>query len=93
MLGCDIAGSEKSKATVTLADLKNQFKKLVAVTSVQAKGAMNGSFYFILDQEAFFTLAGTLVMLPDRDHRPEQKTEARFRSRLKWAMRSARSAI
>jgi acetoin utilization protein AcuB len=66
MLGCDVAGSAKKTATVTLADLKKQFKKLVAVTSVRAEGAIEGSFYFIFGQEAFFTLAGTLAMLPDK---------------------------
>ena len=66
MLGCDITGAEKGAATVTLADLKKQFKKLVAVSTVQAEGAMNGNFYLILDHEALFTFAGTLVMLPDK---------------------------
>jgi CBS domain-containing protein len=66
MLGCDVTGAEKVAATVTLADLKKQFKKLVTVATVQAEGAMNGNFYLILDQDAFFTIAGTFVMLPDK---------------------------
>jgi CBS domain-containing membrane protein len=66
MLGCEITGADKGAATVTLADLKKRFKKLVTVATVQAQGVMNGSFYLILDQEALFTLAGTLVMLPDK---------------------------
>ncbi len=67
MLRCEIAGSEKSKATLRLADLEKQFKKLTSVASVQAKGAMNGNFYFIFDQEAFFTIAGTLIALPEEN--------------------------
>jgi CBS domain-containing protein len=66
MLGCDVGTTKKSTATLSLADLKKQFEKLVAVTSVRATGALNGSFYFVFDQEAFFTLAGTLVMLPEQ---------------------------
>lgn len=66
MLGCEVTGVEKGRAAVTLADLKKQFKKLVAVGTVDSEGAMDGNFYLVLDQEAFFTIAGTFVMLPDK---------------------------
>ena len=66
MFGIAADGSGGDKSAVTLKDLKTDFKKITAVFMVEAKGAINGTFYIVLNQDALFTLAGTFVMLPEK---------------------------
>jgi CBS domain-containing protein len=65
MLGLDITGKETSARDSTLAQLKKEHRKLVAVGSVQSHGLIVGTWHILLDQEAFFTLAGILVVQPE----------------------------
>jgi CBS domain-containing protein len=53
-------------ATGTVKELKDNYKKLAAVCSVKAEGAVKGQFHVVFDREALFTLAGTFVMQPEQ---------------------------
>jgi CBS domain-containing protein len=60
-------GAERTDiATGTVKELKDTYKKLAAVCSVKAEGAVNGQFHVVFDREALFTLAGTFVMQPEQ---------------------------
>lgn len=65
MFGIRVEGTASERQIVTLKELKTDFKKVTAVFIVESKGAVNGNFYVLLDQDALFTLAGTFVMLPE----------------------------
>jgi CBS domain-containing protein len=66
MLGVEISGKEISARYCTAGELKKQFKKVFALGAVRSEGSINGDFYLIADQEAFFTLAGVLVVQPEK---------------------------
>ena len=46
--------------------LKERFNQVVAVNSVEAEGALNGTFQLIFDQQGLFILGGVIVMLPQK---------------------------
>jgi len=50
----------------TTKQLKNSYKKLAAVCSVKAQGALNGRFQVVLGSEGLFALAGTFAMQPEQ---------------------------
>jgi predicted transcriptional regulator len=50
----------------TVKGLQKRFKKFVAVYDVRTKGVLNGTFQVIFDHAGLFTLAGMIVMLPDK---------------------------
>ena len=64
MFGVDMDCTAQEPAVETVKGLKKRFKKLVAVNSVRAKGALNGTFQLIFDQSGLFALSGVIVMLP-----------------------------
>ncbi len=66
MFGISVEGNGSDQKLVTIKELKTDFKKITAVFIVESKGAVNGNYYIILDQDALFTLAGTFVMLPEK---------------------------
>lgn len=45
--------------------LRKRFEKLVAVSSVEAKGALHGAFQIVFDQGGLFTLSGVIVMMSE----------------------------
>lgn len=53
-------------AAGTTKQLKNTYKKLAAVCSVKAQGALNGRFHVVFGTEGLFTLAGTFAMQPEQ---------------------------
>jgi CBS domain-containing protein len=50
----------------TVSDLKTSYKKLAAICSVRAEGAVNGEFHVVFDKDGTFTLPGTFVMQPEQ---------------------------
>jgi len=66
MFGVGVNGTASEQKTVSLKELKSDFKKVTAVFIVESKGVVNGTFYVLLDQDALFTIAGTFVMLPEK---------------------------
>ena len=66
MFGVGMQCEQQEARAETVAGLKKCFKKLVAVNVVEAKGALNGTFQLIFDQEGLFTLGGVIVMLPEQ---------------------------
>jgi CBS domain-containing protein len=66
MFGVETSGKELGSKLVNLADLRKQYKKLVTLCSVCSQGHLKGNFHIILDQDAFFTLAGVLVVQPEK---------------------------
>ena len=53
-------------AAGTTKQLTNTYKKLAAVCSVKAQGALNGQFHVVFGTEGLFTLAGTFAMQPEQ---------------------------
>ena len=66
MFGVDMECSRQKVCAETVEGLKKRFRKLVAVNSVKAEGALGGTFQLVFDQEGLFTLAGIIVMLPEK---------------------------
>jgi CBS domain-containing protein len=58
--------SQQKFCTENVKKLKKRFKKLAAVNSIKAEGALNGNFQIVFDKEGLFTLAGVIVMLPEQ---------------------------
>jgi CBS domain-containing protein len=58
--------SQQLITTETIPALKERFKKLVAVHSIKAEGALDGTFQIVFDQHGLFTLAGLLLMYPEQ---------------------------
>jgi len=65
MFGVDMECAQQEVAAETAKGLKKRFKKLVAVNSVKAEGALDGTFQLVFDQGGLFTLSGIIVMLPE----------------------------
>ncbi|MHC5060366.1 MAG: CBS domain-containing protein [Planctomycetota bacterium] len=80
MFDNSVSVEQKDIAEGTIKELKADYKKLAAVCSVQAKGAMNGNFHVVFDKEGLFTLAGTFVMQPakiiEQNRKNGSETEA-----------------
>ncbi len=55
---------QQENTVETVKSLTERFKKLIAVNSVKAEGALDGTFQLIFDQEGLFILSGIIVMLP-----------------------------
>jgi len=73
MFGVDMQCAQQEVTSETVKGLKKRFKKLVAVNSVKAEGALNGTFRLVFDQGGLFTLSGVIVMLPENRIREEIK--------------------
>lgn len=65
MFGIELKRRPLEQQNLNGESLKKYFKKLCIVNTVEAQGAIDGSFYLILNQEAMFALAGIFVMLPE----------------------------
>jgi len=65
MFGVEMECTPQEATTETISGLKKRFKKLTAVNSIKAEGALNGTFHVIIDQGGLFTLSGVVVMLPE----------------------------
>jgi len=66
MFDVEMESSREEVVTETVKKLKKRFKKLSAVNTIKAEGALNGNFQIILDKDGLFTLAGVIVMLPEQ---------------------------
>ncbi len=64
MFGVGMECKQQENTVETVSSLTERFKKLVAVNSVKAEGAMDGTFQLIFDQEGLLILSGIIVMLP-----------------------------
>jgi CBS domain-containing protein len=60
-MGC----AQKKVSEGTIDDIRKHFGGFIAVNTVKAEGALDGSFQLIFDQEGLSTLAGVLIMLPE----------------------------
>jgi len=66
MFDTPVSAGQIEVTTGTVKELKDTYKKLVAVCSVKAEGAVNGQFHVVFDREGLFTIAGTFVMQPEQ---------------------------
>lgn len=66
MFGIDMACTAGESCAETSASLSKKYKKLAVLFTVQSKGALDGNFHIVVDKEGLFTLAGTIVMLPEK---------------------------
>lgn len=66
MFGIDVECTQQQFSNKNAKGLKKIFKKLSAVNTVKAEGALNGNFHLVFDKEGLFTLAGVIVMLPEQ---------------------------
>lgn len=66
MFDTDVIAEEIDFGEGTAKDLKEDYKKLVAVCSVNSEGSLNGEFHIVFDKDGLFTLAGTFVMQPEK---------------------------
>lgn len=64
MFRASMSADQQDACIETLEDLQKRFKKLAMGTTAETKGELNGTFAIIFDQEAMFTIAGTIVMQP-----------------------------
>ena len=62
MFGVEMKCKRQQVATETIEGLKKRFGSLVAVNSVKAEGALDGTFHMVFNREGLFTLAGLIVM-------------------------------
>jgi CBS domain-containing protein len=73
MFDTNVTAVQEDIATGTVAELKSMYKKLAAVCSVTAEGAVNGEFHVVFDKDGVFTLPGTFVMQPEQIIRQNRK--------------------
>lgn len=73
MFGLEAQCKQQKVSDKSLKDLNKYFKKLVAVVSVEAKGALDGTFRLFLDRAGLFTLAG--ITFPLTEEQILKKTE------------------
>ena len=67
MFGIEMKCEQQGEvATETVKELKKRFKKLVAINSVKAEGALDGTFHLVFDQGGLFTTSGVIVMQPEK---------------------------
>jgi len=62
MFGVEMKCKRQQVAAETIEGLKKRFDSLVAVNSVKAEGALDGTFQMVFNREGLFTLAGLIVM-------------------------------
>jgi len=55
---------QQQNTVETAKSLSERFKRIIAVNSVKAEGALDGAFQLIFDQEGLFILSGIILMLP-----------------------------
>ena len=65
MFGVSMKCDQQEIYTETIDGLKKHFQELAAVTLIEAKGALNGTFQLIFDQQGLFIL-GNLMIMPER---------------------------
>jgi CBS domain-containing protein len=65
MFDADMRCERRHAAMETVQSLREHFKKLVAVHTIQAEGALNGTFSLLFDLGGVFVLSGVIVMLPE----------------------------
>ncbi|UCC22584.1 MAG: CBS domain-containing protein [Planctomycetota bacterium] len=73
MFGLEARCKQQKVSDKSLKDLNKYFKKLAAVVSVEAKGALDGTFRLFLDRAGLFTLAG--ITFPLTEEQILKKTE------------------
>lgn len=73
MFDTNVTAVQEDIATGTVKELKTMYKKLAAVCSVTAEGAINGEFHVVFDKDGVFTLPGTFVMQPEQIIRQNRK--------------------
>jgi len=61
-MGC----KQKEVSEGTINDIRKHFGGFIAINTVKAEGALDGSFQLIFDQEGLSTLAGIIIMLPEQ---------------------------
>ncbi len=66
MFGVDMQATAQEVSVETSKGLSRKYKKLAALFTVQSSGALDGHFHIVVDKEGLFTLAGTIVMLPEK---------------------------
>ena len=65
IFGVDVECRQLEACTETVKGLKERFQKLIAVNSVKAEGALDGTFQLVFEQEGLFILSGVMVKLPE----------------------------
>jgi len=65
MFGVDMECAQQEVTSETIKGLEKRFEKLVAVNSVQAEGALSGTFQLVFDQVGLSILSGVVVMMPE----------------------------
>jgi len=65
MFGVSMQCEQKEVVTEDVSALRKRFNRLVAVNIVDSKGALEGTFHVLFDQEGLFTIGGVIVMLPE----------------------------
>lgn len=66
MFGIDMESVAQECRVETSKGLAKKYKKLTALITVQSTGVLDGKFHIVIDKEGLFTLAGTIVMLPEK---------------------------
>ncbi len=65
MFGVEMRCERQQAGVVAAGQLQSHFKKLTAVHSVAADGAVHGTLHLVFDQAGLFILSGMVVMLPE----------------------------
>lgn len=73
MFGLEAQCKQQQVSAKSLKNLNKHFKKLAAVVSVEAKGALDGTFRLLLDRAGLFTLGG--ITFPLTEEQILKKTE------------------
>lgn len=74
MFGVEMTSHLLSDSNETAKGLEKKFKKLSAIVTVSARGVLDGNIHLVFDREGLFTLAGTIVMLPEQRIQNFRKT-------------------
>ena len=74
MFGVEMECEQQEPCSETAKTLKKRFKKITAVNRIKSEGVLDGTFQIAFDKEGLFTLAGTIVMLPEQRILQNRKT-------------------
>jgi len=66
MFEVEMQVSRQESIQSSLDGLKKHFSQVVLVNCVKAEGSLEGTFQLIFDQHGLFTLAGVILMLPEK---------------------------
>ena len=66
MFGIEMECEQKEPCNETVKELGKRFKKISAVNHIESEGILDGKFKMVFDKEGLFTLAGVIVMLPEK---------------------------